>query len=206
MNILHLSTGAVASVCQIFMFMLRVAYSIWTKSVVTVWEAYVIHRMWVFVLEHRRATPELHTSLLIACFVNLESCCDVCLEILIVICSYFQTVETTFIDDLKHLLLPFLLRCEKEAAGSRRQLLLDYLIFLSSQDLSLPHKLFEHLHNEHSFSLVPSMEEKISLALHCLYAYPEADQLSKAFHILECLPERGFRWAFWFLCLLCIVF
>ncbi|KDR17610.1 Neuroblastoma-amplified sequence, partial [Zootermopsis nevadensis] len=103
-----------------------------------------------------------------------------------------KTVETTFIDDLKHLLLPFLLRCEKEAAGSRRQLLLDYLIFLSSQDLSLPHKLFEHLHNEHSFSLVPSMEEKISLALHCLYAYPEADQLSKAFHILECVPERGF--------------
>jgi hypothetical protein len=101
-------------------------------------------------------------------------------------------VEATFIDDLKHLLLPFLLRCEKEAAGSRKQLLLQYLMFLSSQDLSLPHKLFEHLRDEHSCSLVPSVEERISLALQCLYAYPEADQLSKAFHILECMPERGF--------------
>jgi hypothetical protein len=101
-------------------------------------------------------------------------------------------VEATFIDNLKNLLLPFLLRCEKEAAGSRKQLLLDYLIFVSSQDLSLPHKLFEHLRDEHSCSLVPTMEEKISLALHCLYAYPKADQLSKAFHILECIPERGF--------------
>ncbi|PNF41038.1 hypothetical protein B7P43_G08226, partial [Cryptotermes secundus] len=102
------------------------------------------------------------------------------------------SVKATFIDDLKHVLLPFLLRCEQEAAGSRKQLLLDYLKVLSSKDLSLPHKLFEHLHDEHSCSLVPSVEEKISLALECLYAYPNADQLQKAFHILECIPRRGF--------------
>jgi hypothetical protein len=102
-------------------------------------------------------------------------------------------VEATFIDDLKRFLLPFLLRCEQEAAGSRKQLLHDYLIHLSSQDLSLPRKLFEHLRDEQSCKLVPSLEEKMSLALDCLYAYPEADQLSKAFHILECIPGRGFR-------------
>lgn len=113
----------------------------------------------------------------------------------------FQSEKATFIDDLKHLLLPFLLRCEQEAAGSRKQLLLDYLKVLSSKDLSLPHKLFEHLHDEHSCSLVPSVEEKISLALECLYAYPNADQLRKAFHILECIPRRGFGWAFRDLCL-----
>jgi hypothetical protein len=101
-------------------------------------------------------------------------------------------VEGTFIDDLKHLLLPFLLRCEKEAAGSRQQLFLDYLTFLSSQDLSLPLKLFQYLRDENSCLLVSSVEDKISLALHCLCAYPNADQLSKAFHILECIPERGF--------------
>jgi hypothetical protein len=101
-------------------------------------------------------------------------------------------VEATFIDDLKHFLLPFLLRCEQEAAGSRKQLLLDYMKVLSSKDLSLPHKLFEHLREEHSCSLVPSVEEKISLALECLYAYPNADQLRKAFYILECIPGRGF--------------
>jgi hypothetical protein len=102
-------------------------------------------------------------------------------------------VEATFVDDLKHFLLPFLLRCEQETARSRKQLLHDYLIHISSQDLSLPHKLFEHLHVEPSCELVPSLEEKILLALDCLYAYPKSDQLSKAFHILECIPGRGFR-------------
>lgn len=101
-------------------------------------------------------------------------------------------MEANFVDDLKHLLIPFLLRCETEAAGSRKQLLFAYLKVLSSKDLSLPLKLFEHLRDEHSRSLVPSVEEKMSLVLECLYAYPNADQLRKAFHILECIPRRGF--------------
>jgi hypothetical protein len=101
-------------------------------------------------------------------------------------------VEATLIDDLKQLLMPFLLRCETEAPGSRKQLLLAYLKVLSSKDLSMPLKLFEHLRDEHPCSLVPTVEEKISLVLECLYAYPNADQLMKAFHILECVPRRGF--------------
>jgi len=104
----------------------------------------------------------------------------------------FQT-KTTFIDDLKNFFLPFALRCEQEAAGSRKQFLHDYLIHLSSEDLSLPQELFEHLRDGHLCELVPSLEEKISLALDCLYAYPKADQLIKAFHILECIRGRGFR-------------
>jgi hypothetical protein len=102
-------------------------------------------------------------------------------------------VEATFIDDLKRLLLPFLLRCEEQAEGSRKKLLLDYMISLSCQDLSLPQKLFEHLREEHPCPLVPLVEEKISLALDCLYAYPNADQLHRAFHILECIQGRGFE-------------
>jgi hypothetical protein len=102
-------------------------------------------------------------------------------------------VEATFIDDLKNVFLPFILHCEQEAAGSRKQLLHDYLIHLSSQDLSLPHKLFEHLRDGHRCELVPSLEEKISLVLDCLYAYPKADQFSKAFQILECIRGRGLR-------------
>ena len=105
----------------------------------------------------------------------------------------FQTVSATFIDDLKNFFLPFVLRCEQEAAGSRKQFLHDYLIHLSSEDLSLPQELFEHLRDGHSCELVPSLEEKISLALDCLCAYPNADQLRKAFHILECIRGRGFR-------------
>jgi hypothetical protein len=102
-------------------------------------------------------------------------------------------VEATFIDDLKRLLIPFLLRCEKEVAGSRKQLFLDYLKVLSSKDLSLPHKLFEHLRDDQSCSLVSLVEEKISLVVECLYAYPNTDQFRKAFRILECIPGRGFR-------------
>lgn len=105
----------------------------------------------------------------------------------------FQSVEATFIDDLKNFFLPFVLRCEQEAAGSRKQFLHDYLIHLSSQDLSMPHKLFEHLRDGHLCELVPSLEEKISLSIDCLYAYPKTDQLSKAFHVLECIRGRGFR-------------
>ena len=120
--------------------------------------------------------------------------------------AYFQTVEATFIDDLKNFFLPFVLRCEQEAAGSRKQFLHDYLIYLSSENLSLPQELFEHLRDGHSCELVPSLEEKISLALDCLYAYPKADQIRKAFHILECIRGRGFKWVCRSLCILMMVF
>ena len=77
-------------------------------------------------------------------------------------------------DDLKNFFLPFVLRCEQEAAGSRKQFLYDYFIHLSSKDLSLPQELFEHLCDGHFCELVPLLEERISLALDCLYAEPSA--------------------------------
>ena len=145
-------------------------------------------------------------------FVSLfESCLD-CFSLKIhrsnlpLCIACFQTVEATFIDDLKNFFLPFVLCCEQEAAGNRKQFLHDYLMHLSSEDLSLPWELFEHLHDGHSCELMPSLEEKISLALDCLYAFPKADQLSKAFRILECIRGRGFRWVSRFLCILMMVF
>jgi hypothetical protein len=139
-----------------------------------------------------------HTSVSKFFMSLFESCLD-CFSLkvqssklsLCIVC--FQSVEATFIDELKNFFLPFVLRCEQEAAGSRKQFLHDYLIHLSSEDLSLPQELFEHLRDGHSCELVPSLEEKISLALDCLYAYPKPDQLNKAFHILECVRGRGFR-------------
>ncbi|XP_069692436.1 NBAS subunit of NRZ tethering complex-like isoform X2 [Periplaneta americana] len=103
-----------------------------------------------------------------------------------------KTTEATFVEDLKHLLLPFALRCERQSAGCRQQLLSDFLLDLSTQGLTLPLRLFEHLRDELQCPLVPTIEELISLALVCLYAYPNADQLGVAFRILECLPGRGF--------------
>ncbi|KAJ9580565.1 hypothetical protein L9F63_024258, partial [Diploptera punctata] len=100
--------------------------------------------------------------------------------------------EATFVDDLKRILLPFLLRCEKMSPGSRKHLLQAYLTELSSHGLSLPLKLFEYVHNENPNLLVPTLEEKMSLALSSIYAYPNCDQLSTAFLILQHIPERSY--------------
>ncbi|XP_071447202.1 NBAS subunit of NRZ tethering complex-like [Hetaerina americana] len=103
-----------------------------------------------------------------------------------------KSTESSFVHDIKCLLLPFLIRSEKECKGILKKLLHDYLIDISSRDLRLPLKLFEYFSTEQPESLVSSLDEITSLALDCLYSYPEADQLDVAFKILECLPERGF--------------
>ncbi|KAG8230150.1 hypothetical protein J437_LFUL010401, partial [Ladona fulva] len=104
-----------------------------------------------------------------------------------------KSTESTFVHDIKCLLLPFLVRSEKESKGSLKKLLHDYLIDLSSRDLRLPLQLFKYFSTEQPApSLISSLDEVTSLALDCLYSYPEADQLDVAFQILECLPERGF--------------
>ncbi|XP_046403983.1 neuroblastoma-amplified sequence-like [Ischnura elegans] len=103
-----------------------------------------------------------------------------------------KTTESSFVRDMKYLLMPFLVRCEKESKGSLKQLLHDYLIDISSKDLRLPLQLFIYFGSEKSESFLSSLDDRTTLALDCLYAYPEADQLDIAFKILECLPERGF--------------
>lgn len=101
----------------------------------------------------------------------------------------FQSSEATFVEDVKHLLVPFLIRCEKQKGGLKMKLLKDYLISVSSFDLVKPSMLFEYLHGETFSILVSSFEELLDLQIDCIYAYQNTDQFDVAHKILTCSPK-----------------
>ncbi|XP_068083289.1 NBAS subunit of NRZ tethering complex [Anabrus simplex] len=102
-----------------------------------------------------------------------------------------KTVKSTFVEDMKHILLPFLVRCERNSSGSKMQVLKSYLLDLSTKDLAMPLCLFEHLRSEQPNALA-LWEDAVSLALDCVYTYPNADQLDYAVKILNCISERAY--------------
>ncbi|KAF4531011.1 hypothetical protein B566_EDAN009755 [Ephemera danica] len=60
-----------------------------------------------------------------------------------------------------------------------------------SQMHLLMSKIFKESKKEPMRPFFSSMEETITVALDCLYTYPETDELHLAFEFLECLPEKG---------------
>ena len=56
-------------------------------------------------------------------------------------CFNVQTSEKTFVSDVRHILLNFLMRSEKQAEGQRKTLLESYLVGLSNKSLVLPLKV-----------------------------------------------------------------
>jgi len=104
----------------------------------------------------------------------------------------FQSTSETFVSDTQKFLLPHLLRCEKKEPGSKSLLLHDLLVEISTSSLILPLQIFKNFKDEQFGPLFTSTEEVLTLALDCLYAYPEADQLEIAFQYIDCLPEKNF--------------
>lgn len=101
-----------------------------------------------------------------------------------------QSTEESFVEDVRHRLVPYLLRCDKLVPKSRHELLSQYLFHLSESDLTLPLKLFEYLQSEPENTVVINTKEQITLAVECVYAYASVDQFDKASAILRTLPER----------------
>nr|CAD7430441.1 unnamed protein product [Timema monikensis] len=101
-----------------------------------------------------------------------------------------KTTESTFVTDLRQILLPYLTRCDNRSPGSRIRLLREYLVDVSARDLALPLKLFQALRDEED-DIFGSIEEMMNLALLCIYSCPREDQMEHAQMILECVPERG---------------
>nr|CAD7398642.1 unnamed protein product [Timema cristinae] len=101
-----------------------------------------------------------------------------------------KTTESTFVTDLRQILLPYLTRCDNRSPGSRIRLLREYLVDVSARDLALPLKLFQALRDEED-DILGSVEEMMNLALLCIYSCPREDQMEHAQMILECVPERG---------------
>ncbi|XP_047117537.1 NBAS subunit of NRZ tethering complex-like isoform X2 [Schistocerca piceifrons] len=101
-----------------------------------------------------------------------------------------KTSEETFVNDIKHLLLPFLERCEKQSEGIKMKLLGEYLVDVSSDNLKLPYKLFEYLLMEPNSVITADTEEIINLGFTCIYASPDPDQLDIAEGITTLISKQ----------------
>lgn len=55
--------------------------------------------------------------------------------------TLLQSTEESFVDDVRHRLIPYLLRCDKLVPKSRHSLLSQYFLHLSENDLTLPLKV-----------------------------------------------------------------
>ncbi|XP_067139001.1 NBAS subunit of NRZ tethering complex-like [Centruroides vittatus] len=103
-----------------------------------------------------------------------------------------MSTESTFIKDVKQWLLPFLQCCNKYKPGSHKELLREYLVKLATEELTNCLKIFESSRVDQPDPIITDIAELMSLALDCVYACKREDQLSQAFGILECLPQRGY--------------
>lgn len=103
-----------------------------------------------------------------------------------------MSTESTFIKDVKQWLIPFLQCCDKYKPGSQKELLREYLIKLSADKLVYCLKIFENSRVDQPDPIITNIAELMSLALDCIYSCNREDQLSQAFGILECLPQRGY--------------
>ncbi|ELT90143.1 hypothetical protein CAPTEDRAFT_162693 [Capitella teleta] len=94
--------------------------------------------------------------------------------------------------NLHRWLLPFLQRVDEREANASHTLLREYLISMATDDLSLCLKVFEASKANLRYPIIIDEAELMSLALECIYASKRDDQVSYAFGILECLPQRDF--------------
>ncbi|KAK2171518.1 hypothetical protein NP493_1055g01018 [Ridgeia piscesae] len=100
--------------------------------------------------------------------------------------------EEMYIKNVKRWLLPFLQRCNHTNDGCSDRLMVKYLISMAKIDLGLCLKIFRASKADQPDPIIDSEMLLITVALECIYACESTDQLSNAFAVLECLPERGF--------------
>ncbi|XP_046481059.1 NBAS subunit of NRZ tethering complex [Neodiprion pinetum] len=98
--------------------------------------------------------------------------------------------EKNFVDNIKNLVIPYIHRKERLSPQgcSHQQLLHDYLVSLSEDDLTLPVKFFEHLKQTQNTEIIRDLEAIMKLALDCIYSCKDLKMYEKAKCIFECIP------------------
>ncbi|KAG7201140.1 hypothetical protein KM043_003931 [Ampulex compressa] len=101
-----------------------------------------------------------------------------------------KSSEKTFVDDIKHLVLPFIKRRHQYLGGDAPNYLLwDYLTCISKDDITLPAKLFEHLRQSQDADLHRVIGDSAALALDCIYTCNDFNMHDKAKHILDSISK-----------------
>ncbi|XP_035662778.1 neuroblastoma-amplified sequence-like [Branchiostoma floridae] len=103
-----------------------------------------------------------------------------------------QSSADDYMKNIRHRALPFLQRCDAKKPNSGTKLLQDYMVMIAKDDLSLVVKIFQSSRPEEAVPIISEVDQLMSLALDCIYTCESSKQLSHAFAILECLPQRGF--------------
>ncbi|XP_019619051.1 PREDICTED: neuroblastoma-amplified sequence-like [Branchiostoma belcheri] len=103
-----------------------------------------------------------------------------------------QSSASEYMKNIRHRALPFLQRCDAKKPNSGTKLLQEYMVMIAKDDLSLVVKIFQSSRPEEAVPIIPEVDQLMSLALECIYTCESSKQLSHAFAILECLPQRGF--------------
>lgn len=72
--------------------------------------------------------------------------------------------------------------------NSGEQLLHDYLVSISEDDLSLAVKFFDYLKFTHNREIIKDTDRIMKIALDCIYSCKNFDMYEKAKNIFECIP------------------
>ncbi|KAL2082096.1 hypothetical protein ACEWY4_021914 [Coilia grayii] len=112
--------------------------------------------------------------------------------------------EQRYVRNCFQWMVPFLQRCERVgvagggaesgggAEGPAAKLLREYLVSLSTDDLTLPLKVFQHSKPDCNQKIISDPDQLMRVALDCIYSSERDDQLPLCYDILECLPQRGY--------------
>nr|XP_042904334.1 neuroblastoma-amplified sequence [Parasteatoda tepidariorum] len=101
------------------------------------------------------------------------------------------TPKENFIAHLYSWLVPYLNQCEKYSSGSAKPLLKNYILYMSSNDLSYCKMFMESLKSE-TCSILCEFDDMVFLGLDCVYACERTDELKNAaaiYEILLTLPD-----------------
>ncbi|XP_011497218.1 PREDICTED: neuroblastoma-amplified sequence-like [Ceratosolen solmsi marchali] len=89
--------------------------------------------------------------------------------------------EKNFVLNIKTMLLPYSRRRKRYLDDTlKKDLLCEYLVFLSTTDLTLPIKFFEYLKSSYDFEILDSIENINELAIDCIYACTDVEMYTKA--------------------------
>ncbi|XP_015206508.2 NBAS subunit of NRZ tethering complex isoform X1 [Lepisosteus oculatus] len=100
--------------------------------------------------------------------------------------------EQKYVKNAYQWMVPFLHRCENQKAGSANELLKEFLVSLSREDLTFPLKIFQHSKPDCQQKIIGDHDQLMSIALECVYSCERDDQLPLCYDVLECLPQRGY--------------
>ncbi|KAF7386326.1 hypothetical protein HZH68_013458 [Vespula germanica] len=102
--------------------------------------------------------------------------------------------ENNFVNNIQNLILPFIKRRNKYSEkNSEENLLHNYLVCISKDDLRLPVKFFEYLKQFGETDIMLVMKDVVTIALDCIYACNDLNMYQKAKYILDTISKDQYR-------------